>query len=111
MEELPHRLDSFMEITLSRRRALINLVIIAISLEEVMAIFLDSDTNKIYKRTPKHPKPDFILTILGRLQRIQFLQGGKTIMVYPEDPSTQADGHPEDMTKAIEFCHMCVDIV
>ena len=99
LEELLHRLDSFIETTLSRRRALINLVIIAISLEEVTAIFIDSDTNKIYKRLPKHPKPYFTMTLIGISQNIQLHQGGKAIIVFPQDPSTQADWHPEDATR------------
>ena len=49
LDELLSRLDSYLETTMSRRRALISLVVIASSFEEVMALYPDADTNQIYQ--------------------------------------------------------------
>ena len=51
------------------------------------------------------------MTLIGRLQKIQLHQGGKTIIVLPQDPSTQADWHPEDATRINGFCDLCVGTI
>ena len=87
LRELLVRFDFFMETILSRRRDLASLIIILVSLDEVLTDSdLRAEDNKIYKRMPKHPNPDFMMTLIGRLQKIQTYKGGKAIAVFPQNP-------------------------
>ena len=47
LEELLNRLDSLIAYTMSRRRALISLVVIVVSFEEIMAMCNQSDTAEL----------------------------------------------------------------
>ena len=111
LEELLNRLDSFIASTMSRRRALISLVVIVVSFEEIMAMCHKSDTSRTWMRLPDNLKPDFILTLVGILQQIQRLQGGKAIVIFPDHHSNQPDWHPDDAKRIDEFCDMCVGVV
>ena len=82
LRDLLVKLDSFMETTLSRRRDLASLIRISISIDEVMTDSeLRAEDNKIYKRLPKHPGSDFMMSLIGRLQKIQLHTGGKAMIV------------------------------
>ena len=77
------RFDSFMETTLSRRRDSVSLAILLVSLDEVLTdLHLRAEDNKIYKRMPKHPDPHFVLTQIGRLQKILIFKGGKASVLF-----------------------------
>ena len=99
LREQLFRFYSFMDTTLSRRRDLACLVILSISPDEVLAdSHLRAEDNNIYKRIPNHPDPDFMLTLIGRLQKIQTVKGGKAIVVFPQHPIFQPNWHPDDAT-------------
>ena len=71
LRDLLVRLGSFMEATLSPRRDSASLIKISISLVEVMADSeLRDEDNKIYRLLPKHPNSDFVMTLIGWLQKI-----------------------------------------
>ena len=74
----------------------------------VMAMCDKTDTSRTWMRLPDNLKPDFILTPIWRLQRIQRLQGGKAIIVFPDSCSNQPDWHPDDATRIDVCCGMCV---
>ena len=72
-----------MEIVLSRIRDLASLVMLFIFFDEVLTDYhLRAEDNNISKRIPKHPDPDFMPILIGRLQKIQILKGGKAIVVF-----------------------------
>ena len=59
---------------------------------------LRDEDNKIYKRLPKHPNSDFMMTLIGRLQKIHIYKGGKAIVVFLQYPLSQTNWHPADAT-------------
>ena len=64
---------------------------------------LRDEDNKIYKRLPKHLNSDFMMTLIGRLQKIQNYKVGKAFVVFIQDPSTPTNWHPEDATRINKF--------
>ena len=79
---------------------MLSLVILSISLDEVLTdSHLRAEDNNIYKRIPKHPDPDFMLILIGRLQKIQTFKKEKEIVVFPQYHYIfQPNWHPDDAT-------------